>query len=586
MQLKFGIREKSLLPLLLGLAAIIFVLLFIWQPTQLEKAKQDFIQDQTNILKTLNPSIIQNILANDLSELHRVFENSLLIHKNEWHYIQLNNPDHKQLYPIFSSKPEDTSTLVKINLIIEENDEIFGYITLYTDWESAKNKELKNIYQLSLFSIFLFSIIATFNFILQTSWIFAPITKLKNITSQISKGNYAITFPAISSNDEIGELSHAFKLMHKNIKAYQSNLEQTLDVLANEGKRLRAILDTAPDAIITLNKHGIIQSFNHGAENIFGYVADEIISKSIKILISEDITKSHDHYMSGFKNTDKAIIIGKNRELSGKKKNGDTFLIDLSINAKTINGELLFTGVIRDITERKKVDRLKSEFVATVSHELRTPLTAIKGSLDLITKDFNLELPEQASTMLDVANRNVERLLKLINDILDVSKLESGEINFLIETIELAPFIKNITEMNQEYAKKYNTTFKCINCNNDVNVNVDKDRLEQVMSNLLSNAAKYSPENVPVEIFTSVKNGIVRISVKDYGPGIPEDFQDTLFEKFTQSDNGNTRQVGGTGLGLNISKMIIEKLGGKLGFETIIDKETTFYFELPIVKNI
>ena len=585
MQLRFGIREKLLLPLLLGLAVIIFVLLFIWQPNQLEKAKQDFIQDQTNILKTLNPSIIQNMLANDLSELHSVFENSQLIHKNEWRYIQLKNPDNEQLYPIFSSKPKDTNTVVKIKITIEENDEIFGYITLYTDWENAKNKELKNIYQLSIFSVFLFSIIAIFSFILQTSWIFTPITKLKNITSQISKGNYTITFPAINSNDEIGELGHAFKLMHENIKTYQSNLEQTLNVLENEEKRLRAILDTAPDAIITLNKLGIIQSFNHGAENIFEYGSNEIIGESIKTLMPEDIANSHDHYMSEFKDTDHSVIIGKTRELYGKKKNGNEFPIDITINAKVIDNELLFTGIVRDITERKKIDRLKSEFVATVSHELRTPLTAIKGSLDLVTKGFNLKLPEQASTMLDIANRNVERLLTLINDILDVSKLESGEINFVMEQIEIKPFIENITEMNQEYAKKYNTTFKYINCDDEVNINADRDRLEQVMSNLLSNAAKYSPKNVPVEISTSTNDGILRVSVKDHGPGIPEDFQNTLFEKFTQADSGDTRQVGGTGLGLSISKMIIEKLGGKLGFETIINKETTFYFELPINKE-
>ncbi len=585
MQLRFGIRKKLLLPLILGQAVIICVLLFIWQPNQLEKAKQDFIQDQTNILKTLNPSIIQNMLANDLAELHTIFENSQIIHQNEWRYIQLNDPDHKQLYPIFSSKPKDTNTLLKIKITIEENDEIFGYVTLHTDWKGAKNKELKNIYQLSIFSIFLFVIIAAFSFILQTSWIFTPITKLKNITSQISKGNYTTTFPDINSNDEIGELSQTFKLMHENIKAYQNNLQGTLNVLENEGKRLRAILDTTPDAIITLNKLGIIQSFNHGAENIFEYNSDEITGLSIKTLMPQDFANSHDHYMENFKNNGESFVVGKNRELFGKKKNGNEFPIDVVFNVKEINNELLFTGVIRDITERKKMDRLKDEFVATVSHELRTPLTAIKGSLDLITKGFNLKLPEQAATMLDVTNRNVERLLTLINDILNVSKLESGEINFVIEKVEIKPFIKNITEMNQEYAKKYNTIFKCINCDNDVSVNVDRDRLEQVMSNLLSNAAKYSPENVPVEIFTAVNDGVIRVSVKDYGPGIPEDFQDTLFEKFTQSDSGDTRQVGGTGLGLNISKMIVEKLGGRIGFETTIGKETSFYFELPINKE-
>ena len=199
-------------------------------------------------------------------------------------------------------------------------------------------------------------------------------------------------------------------------------------------------------------------------------------------------------------------------------------------------------------------------------------------------KGFELDLPEQANTMLDVANRNVERLLTLINDILDVSKLESGEIDFEIQHLKIKPFIDDTININQEYAKKHNTIFKCVHCHDDVQIDADRDRLVQVMSNLLSNAAKYSPADTPVEIFTEVDNGILRVNIKDYGPGIPKDFQSKLFKKFTQSNSGDTREVGGTGLGLSISKMIIEKLGGNIGFKTIEGKETTFYFELPIVK--
>ena len=185
--------------------------------------------------------------------------------------------------------------------------------------------------------------------------------------------------------------------------------------------------------------------------------------------------------------------------------------------------------------------------------------------------------------MLDVANRNVHRLLTLIKDILDVSKLESGEINFLFEEVEAKSFIENSVELNQEYAKKHNTEFICMHLDENIILNIDKDRLAQVMSNLLSNAAKYSPEHTSVEIYSEVTNKILRVSVKDYGKGVPEEFQPQLFEKFTQSSSGDTRQVGGTGLGLNISQMIVEKLGGKIGFDTIIDKQTIFYFEFPIV---
>ncbi len=126
---------------------------------------------------------------------------------------------------------------------------------------------------------------------------------------------------------------------------------------------------------------------------------------------------------------------------------------------------------------------------------------------------------------------------------------------------------------------------KCVHCHEDIQIDADRDRLVQVMSNLLSNAAKYSPADMPVEIFTEINDDILRVNIEDYGPGIPKYFQSKLFEKFTLSNSGDTREAGGTGLGLSISKMIIEKLGGNVGFKTIERKETTFYFELPIVKT-
>jgi len=577
MQIHFGIREKLLTPMILGLVIIIASILFLLQPNQLKTEREDFIQEQTKLVKTLTPSIIQNILANDLAELHSVFENAILIHKDEWRYIELRDPDKKLLYPIFAVVPELTKTLISIKVTIEENDEVFGYITLYTDWAKAKNEELGKINQLNLYAILLFCFIGVFSFIIQTKWVYQPILKLKDVTHQFSLGNYNVELPKKSA-DEVG-------LLTRSIGQMRNKIQESIEQLVEKEKMQRVILESVPDAIITMDTKGIIQSFNPSAEKIFQYDKNQVIGNNIKMLMPQEFSLTHDQDIKNHKPLSVPKVIGSQRELMGIKKDGTQFPIEITVNTIVTDGKTIFTGVLRDITERQKVDRLKDEFVSTVSHELRTPLTAIKGSLDIVTKGLNLDLPEQASSMLDISNRNVERLLTLINDILDISKLESGEVNFVIEKIKIKPFIKNITEMNQEYAKKYNTIFKCINCDNDVSVNVDRDRLEQVMSNLLSNAAKYSPENVPVEIFTAVNDGVIRVSVKDYGPGIPEDFQNSLFEKFTQSDSGDTRQVGGTGLGLNISKMIIEKLGGRLGFETVIDKETTFYFELPIVKT-
>jgi len=573
---QFGIREKLLFPLIVGLAIIIFTMIFIWQPNQLNNEKINFIEAQTRLLKTLTPSIIQNILANDLAELHSIFEHAKLIHEKEWRYIELHNPEQQKLYPIFSNKPLESENILKITHTIEENNEIFGRITLYTDWSSTKQKDIKNINQLTFIIILLFIGIAILSFSLLTKWIYTPITTLKNITSEFSNNNYDITLPQRSA-DEIGELTLSIDKM-------RTKIQSTLSEITNKEKMTRAILETAPDAIITMNIEGEIKSFNPGAEKIFQYRSQDIIGKSINVLMPDEVAAHHGKYVENFKKRE-SIIIGKNRELYGLRKDGSTFPIEITINTSVINNEHLFTGVLRDITERKKIDLLKDEFISTVSHELRTPLTAIKGSLDLINHGFNLDLPEQAANMLEISVRNVERLLSLINDILDVSKLESGELNFSIENIQVKPFIDNCIELNQEYAKKYDTGFFCVQCDENAMIKADKNRLTQVMSNLLSNAAKYSPKDMPVEISTEVKNDTVRINIKDYGAGIAEEFQDRIFDKFTQSDSGNTRQVGGTGLGLNISKMIVEKLGGKIGFDTVIDKGSTFYFEFPIVAD-
>lgn len=572
-RITFGIRSKLFLPLLFGQLVIIGITLFAWLPDQLQKSKEEFIDDQTNLLKSLTPSLVQNILSNDLSSLHSILENSLKIHKKHWRYLELYNADKTKLFPIFGDKPGLTKSILEIKLNLEENDEYFGQLVLFSDWGLKKAAHTKETNNIIVILTILLGIIAAISYFFQTKWIYTPLTRLKDVTSQFSNGNYKTHLPTVSQ-DEIGSLT-------KSIDQMRDKINLAMSELVDSEKKQRAILDSVPDAIITINNKGEIQSFNPGAEKIFDYKADEVIGSNIKNLMPENFARHHDNYIDQFEVTSKSKNIGLNRELYATRKNGEEFPVDLTINAKIIDNELLFTGILRDITERKKIDRLKDEFISTVSHELRTPLTAIKGSIDLMIKGFNLDLPDEASTMLDVASRNVDRLLTLINDILDVSKLESGKIELFLENFELQSFIDECIELNQEYAKKHHTRLVCQSCNTDVVLNADKSRLSQVMSNLLSNASKYSPEDIPVEVSTEIINGQCRVSVRDHGPGIPEEFQPSLFEKFTQSSSGDTRQVGGTGLGLSISKTIIEMLGGHIHFVTKKGKGSTFYFDLP-----
>ncbi|MCK4704722.1 MAG: response regulator, partial [Gammaproteobacteria bacterium] len=226
--------------------------------------------------------------------------------------------------------------------------------------------------------------------------------------------------------------------------------------------------------------------------------------------------------------------------------------------------------------------KMKNEFISTVSHELRTPLTAIRGALGLLTGGAVGELSEQVKSMLKIAGNNTERLLLLINDILDIQKIETSEVAFNFKSLELMPIIEQALKDNESYADLHGVKLVIAKPLRNVRAYVDKDRMMQVMANLLSNAAKFSHENDTVEIsVVRHHDNTLRISVTDYGIGIPQAFQPKLFDKFTQSDSSDTRAKGGSGLGLSITKVIIEKHGGNIGFVSREGIGTTFYVELP-----
>jgi len=236
--------------------------------------------------------------------------------------------------------------------------------------------------------------------------------------------------------------------------------------------------------------------------------------------------------------------------------------------------------------EQKKLDRIKREFTAVVSHELRTPITSVRGALKLVQSGTLGELNSDQKNMLDIADRNSERLIELANSILDVEKIETGKFDIIFSDVDLMELVQEAIALNQMYAQEFNVTFELVTKPGKFIVAGNSERLTQVITNLLSNAAKFSHPGAAVEIDVSSKNSQVRVSVKDHGKGIPLDFHERIFEKFTQSDSSDAREVSGSGLGLNISKEIIELHNGSINFESIPGKGLTFYFELPLKLNL
>ncbi|WP_312679129.1 hybrid sensor histidine kinase/response regulator [Stutzerimonas nitrititolerans] len=274
-------------------------------------------------------------------------------------------------------------------------------------------------------------------------------------------------------------------------------------------------------------------------------------------------------------------------ELRFRHKDGRTVpvLVRGYIQRDAQGQPLRISGTSMDLTEHKRIEQMKNDFVSTVSHELRTPLTSISGALGLINGGALGEVPPAMQQMLDIAHRNSQRLGHLINDLLDMEKIAAGKMSFDMHEHSLYQLLEEALASNQAFAAQLG-----VNCvlreAADVQVWVDASRLQQVLGNFLSNAIKYTPEGGEVSLHCSVPDAThVRISVTDQGPGIAAEFRARVFEKFAQADASDSRQKGGTGLGLAITKEFIERMGGTVGFDTAEGQGTTFWCELPILET-
>jgi len=347
-----------------------------------------------------------------------------------------------------------------------------------------------------------------------------------------------------------------------------------------------AVMESSNDAIITTNYSGNIKTWNRAASEIFKYNSKELIDKSCETIFSnlsktEFSTRLNLCLDKQVKDRRADLI-----EFEGVRSNGEVFPVEVSFSSWRIEEGVFASVVIRDITERRKTEQLKNEFVSTVSHELRTPLTAIMGSLQLITGGVLGSISPKIKDLLEVAVSNSERLLLIINDILDMNKIESNNMNFNIQRVEVMKLVTQAITENQSYATKNNAFIELTESVSNKYIDTDRARMLQVLANLLSNAAKFSPDKGVIKVAVVDNNDTIRISVQDNGSGIPDEFRERIFQKFAQADSTDTRAPGGTGLGLSITKNLIEQMGGKIDFESEPNIKTTFYVDLECQQRI
>ena len=248
----------------------------------------------------------------------------------------------------------------------------------------------------------------------------------------------------------------------------------------------------------------------------------------------------------------------------------------LSDLADAVVNQLFLHKVSLELNHARK---MQAQFVANLSHELRTPLTSIKGSLGLVRAGACGPLPEAAGSMVDMAYSNSERLIRLVDDLLDAEKMEAGKMEFRLERVDLAELLRQSASDNAGYAATYTVSLHLAEPLPALTVEADRDRLLQVLANLISNAVKASPAEGRVEIGLARREGLARLTVSDRGGGIPEAFRGRIFQKYSQAGGG---AKGGTGLGLTISRAIVEQLGGRIGFDTEDGAGTIFHVDLPL----
>ncbi len=266
----------------------------------------------------------------------------------------------------------------------------------------------------------------------------------------------------------------------------------------DQATRLSSILDGVVDAIVTINESGSIESWSRSAERLFGYTAAEILRRNVRVLMPDPHSSAHDGYIRRYIQTGERRIIGQRREVEALHKDGRRIPVDLGRSEMRIGSRRLFIGIIRDLSSRQEIEQLKSGFVSTVSHELRTPLTSISGSLGLLAGGIAGALPGKAARLVDIAKLNCERLVRLINDILDLERAESGRLELRLAAQRLEPIVRQALDANRAYAQSFGATIELAADSDDASVLVDHDRLIQVLTNILSNAAKFSPRGAPV----------------------------------------------------------------------------------------
>ncbi|WP_026584783.1 cell wall metabolism sensor histidine kinase WalK [Bacillus sp. J33] len=402
--------------------------------------------------------------------------------------------------------------------------------------------------------------------ILLAQTITRPISDMRKQALAMAKGNFSRKVK-VYGYDEIGQLAITFNSLTKKLQEAQATTE-------GERRKLSSVLSYMTDGVIATDRKGRVILINEPAAKMLNVSRETVLSSSIVSLLGLEEEYTFEELL----NERESVIL----DYSSK---ANTLI--LRANFSVIQKETGFVNglitVLHDITEQEKIEMERREFVANVSHELRTPLTTMRSYLEALAEGAWKD-EEIAPNFLDVTQNETERMIRLVNDLLQLSKMDSKDYRLKKEWIDFIFFYNRIID-RFEMSKQQNVTFERRLPDHSAFVEIDEDKLTQVLDNIISNALKYSPEGGKVTFSIKEKEKFIIVSVSDQGVGIPKENIDKIFERFYRVDKARTRKLGGTGLGLAIAKEMVEAHGGEIWAASTEGKGTTISFSLPYVRT-
>jgi PAS domain S-box-containing protein len=359
---------------------------------------------------------------------------------------------------------------------------------------------------------------------------------------------------------------------------------QAQDALRQSEARSRAILESAQDAVVTIDHEGLVREFNPAAEQLFGASREQVLGRRMSdMIVPPELRAEHEREFARHLRAGESRMLGRRIEQPALRADGSVFPAELSVIRIEASGQPSFTYFVRDLSERHAIDRMKREFVSMVSHELRTPLTSLRGSLGLLALRAAGGLSKEAETLVTIAERSTLRLVTLIDDILDLERLNSGRVELHPKPVPLGPIVARAVEAVGPLAQQKQVQLELPVDQPGPTVLADGPRIEQVLINLIGNAVKFSPAGGHVWLLAEPQAESAEISVQDEGPGVPPEWHERVFEPFQQVEGSDSRAKGGSGLGLAICKAIVERHGGRIGVESRPASGSRFWFTLPLV---